>query len=347
MRKIPVVVVAGFLGAGKTTLLNHLLAHSLDARIAVVVNDFGAIGIDAMLVGAGADALLPVGNGCLCCTTDADGLAPLLDRLVRRRDEVDVILIEASGIAEPGTLIRLILDAANPHAVFGGLVEVVDAVEFEAVRRRHPELDRHVELADLLVLNKIDRVDPGRVWRVRRLLRAANGRAPIVPVKDGALDPQLLFDVAIVPGRQLMLGAHDDDPQADHSDHADHADHARHLHAGYDALDFTSDEPMDPQRLRELLDARPSGLYRMKGFVHFAVPGHRQRFELHTVGRYIAFRRGRWPAGEPRRTSLVLIGSGMDEAALRAELKACVADENSRTDPDAMLPVLRYTLDSS
>ncbi|GAA1862012.1 GTP-binding protein [Pseudonocardia ailaonensis] len=322
------VVVAGFLGSGKTTLLNHLLGNSLDARIGVVVNDFGAVGIDAMLVG-GADAMVSLGNGCLCCAVGEEGVAPLLERLSRRRDELDVIVIEASGIAEPGTLVQLVLEAANPHLVFGGLIEVIDAAEYEATSRRHPQLEKHVGLADLLVLNKVDRVDPGKVWRVRRLLREANATAPIVPATHGDVDPRLLFDIEVVPGRQLMLG--------------ERTDHADHLHAAYDSVSFTSDEPMDPQRLRDLLDGRPAGVYRVKGIVAFGVPGHRERYVLHTVGRYVRFRKTRWPAGEPRRTSLVLIGSGIDAAGLGKELAACVADGESRTDPDAMLPVLRYT----
>ncbi|MCF7550246.1 GTP-binding protein [Pseudonocardia sp. WMMC193] len=333
MRRIPVVVVAGFLGSGKTTLLNHLLARSGGARIAVVVNDFGAVGIDAMLV-SGSGGTISLDNGCLCCAVGEDGVGPVLDRLVRDdRDGPDVIVIEASGIAEPGTLVQMVLAAGNPRLVFGGLVEVVDAVEFEALLRRHPTVEKHVGLADLLVLNKVDRADPGKVWRVRRLLRELNDAAPIVPATHSAVDPRLLFDITVVPGRQLMLG--------EAIDHAD--DHAAHLHATYDSVSFTSDEPLDPQRLRDLLDRRPAGVYRIKGVVAFGVPGHRQRYVLHTVGRYVRFRRTRWAAGEPRRTSLVLIGSGIDTAAIRAELAACVVDGDSRTDPDAMLPVMRYT----
>jgi G3E family GTPase len=318
------VVVAGFLGSGKTTLLNHLLAHSGDARVGVVVNDFGAVGIDAMLVGGGAGTIA-LDNGCLCCAVGEDGVGPVLERLVR--DDIDVIVIEASGIAEPGTLVRLVLEAANPNLVFGGLVEVVDAVEFEDLLRRHPTVEKHVGLADLLVLNKVDRADPGKVWRVRRLLRELNAAAPIVPATHADVDPRLLFDVEIVPGRQLMLGE---------------STHAEHLHAAYESVSFTSDAPLDPQRLRDLVDRRPAGVYRIKGVVAFGVPGHRQRYVLHTVGRYVRFRRTRWGTGEPRRTSLVLIGAGIDAAATRKELAACVADADSRTDPDAMLPVLRY-----
>lgn len=334
-RKIPVVVLAGFLGAGKTTLLNHLLATGGDARIGVVVNDFGSVGIDAMRLAGQAGEVVGLGNGCLCCEVGEDGVAGVLDNLTRRRDEIDVIVIEASGIAEPGTLVQLVLDGLGRHLSFGGLVEVVDVAEFEATRLRHPQLDRHVGLADLVVLNKIDRVDPGTLWRVRRLCRTANPRAPIVPVRDGAVDPALLFDIEIVPGRQLMLGEQVREPGDDHE---------AHLHAGYQSLTFGCDEPLDAARLQDLLDARPSGLYRIKGSVRFAAAPGRERWDLHTVGRYVRFRRTRWDSGEPHRTTLVLIGTGLDEAALDRALRACVAGDGDRRDTDALLPVARYAV---
>ena len=337
-------MLAGFLGAGKTTLLNHLLSAAGDARIGVVVNDFGAVGIDAMRLAGQAGGIVGLGNGCLCCEVGEDGVGALLGRLAARRDELDAIVIEASGIAEPGTLVQLVLDAvstkpAQPnvrtarHLVFGGLVEIVDAAEFLDVRTRHRQLDRHVGLADLVVLNKIDRVDPGTLWQVRRLCREANRRAPIVPVSDGAVDPELLFDNEVVPGRQLMLGETVDEGADDHE---------QHLHAGYESVSFVCDEPLDASRLQGLLDGRPAGLYRIKGSVRFAAAPSRDRWDLHTVGRYVRFRRTRWDAGEPRRTTLVLIGTGLERDAVLRDLHGCVADGDSRTDPDALLPVLRF-----
>ena len=325
------MVLAGFLGSGKTTLLNHLLVAGGDARIGVVVNDFGAVGIDAMRLAGQAGGVVGLGNGCLCCEVGEGGVAEVLDRLARRRDELDVVVIEASGIAEPGTLVQLVLDGLGRHLSFGGLVEVVDAAEFEASRRVHPQLDKHVSLADLVVLNKIDRVGPGPLWRVRRLCREANPRAPIVPVRDGAVDPALLFDIEVVPGRQLMLG-----------EQVDEGDEDTHLHVGYQSVSFVCDEPLDAGRLQDLLDARPSGLYRIKGSVRFAAAPARERWDLHTVGRYVRFRRTRWDDGEPRRTTLVLIGTGLDEAALERSLRGCVAAADDRRDPDALLPVHRY-----
>ena len=338
MRKpIPVLVLAGFLGSGKTTLLNHLLGRSLGRRIGVIVNDFGSVGVDAMLVGGQASGMVSVGNGCLCCVTDEQGIAPMLEQLARPAADIDVIVIEASGIAEPGALVQLVLGARHPGTVFGGLVEVVDAAEFEATRVRHPDLDRHVELADLIVLNKADRVDAEVLARVSGLCREINGQAPVVPCVNGAVNPAMLFDIEVVPGRQLLLGQHDD---SDHSGDGDHADHSGHLHAAYQAVSFLTDKPVDPRRLVALIDDRPPGVYRVKGFVHFGVTGHRQRFGLHAVGRYLRFDRSAWPRNEPRRTGLELIGSGIDPGALRDALRACERTEPA--DPDSMLAVMRY-----
>ena len=323
-RRIPVLVLAGFLGAGKTTLLNHLLAHSADVRIGVIVNDFGSIGIDAMLVGGQADGVVPLGNGCLCCAVGEEGVGPLLEKLAGPSSEVDVIVIEASGIAEPGALVQQVLTAGTARTTFGGLVQIVDAAEFETTRGKHPQVEGHVGLVDLIVLNKADRVDPAK------LCREANGRAPIVPASHGVVDPGLLFDIRVVPGRQLMLAGAVDD-------------HATHLHAAYEAVEFLTERPLDPQRFVDLLDRRPAGTYRVKGFVDFGVAGHRQRFGLHAVGRYLRFDRTSWPRGEPRRTGLEFIGSGVDADALRTALRACERDEPA--EPEDMLAVLRYTFD--
>jgi G3E family GTPase len=328
-----VLVLAGFLGSGKTTLLNHLLAHSMDVRIGVIVNDFGSVGVDAMLIGGHADGVISLGNGCLCCAVGERGVGPLLDQLAGRASSVDVIVIEASGIAEPGALVQLVLGWANPRLTFGGLVEVVDAAEYERSRDRHPELDRHLALADLVVLNKADRVTEAGLARVGELCRAANRRAPLVVATHGVLDPALLFDVRLVHGRQLMLGQYATESSAD--------DHAHHLHSRYELINFRTDRPLDPRRFVEFLDRRQEGVYRIKGVAYFGVTGYRQRFVVHAVGRYLRFHRSPWPRDQRLATALELIGTGMDRAALLAALA-----ETERAEPadqDSILAVLRYT----
>lgn len=119
-KPVPVVVLAGFLGSGKTTLLNHLLRQSRGTRIGAVVNDFGAIEIDAMTVAGQVDSMVSLGDGCLCCAVDTSELDEYLGRLSRPDLRIDVIVIEASGLAEPQELIRMILASDNPDIVYGG-----------------------------------------------------------------------------------------------------------------------------------------------------------------------------------------------------------------------------------
>ncbi|MFH0242036.1 CobW family GTP-binding protein [Streptomyces sp. HK10] len=345
-KRIPVVVLAGFLGSGKTTLLNHFLAHSGGTRIGVVVNDFGSIEIDAMSVAGQVDSMISLGNGCLCCAVDTSDLDTMLERLARPSARIDVIVVEASGLAEPETLIRMILSSAEENIVYGGLVEVVDAVEFDGTRARHPELERHVAMADLVVLNKADRAGEEELSALTGELRGIGRGVPVVRAFHGRVDPELLFDPrprddGAQGTRQLSF----EDVWAEirEGGHGCGEGHDEHFHAAYQSVEFTTGEPMDPRRLMEFLDGRPGGLYRIKGFVHFGVPGHREKYGLHAVGRFLRFNPGPWGSGEPRLTQLVLIGSGIDADAVRGELASCAATGSpEEAGPDSMWGVLRY-----
>ncbi|MEU4096597.1 GTP-binding protein [Streptomyces sp. NPDC026673] len=344
-QRIPVVVLAGFLGSGKTTLLNHLLRSSGGTRIGAIVNDFGSINIDALSVAGQVDSMVALDNGCLCCAVDAAELDEMLARLSRPQARIDVIVIEASGLAEPQGMIRMLLASTDPAITYGGLVEVVDAAEFEAVRARHPELDRHVRAADLVVLNKTDRVGAADRDRVRDALAAAAPGTPVVEAAHGRVDPALLFDprpraAEEAEARQLSFEELFADDGHGH-EHAD-GDHSGHLHAAYESVEFVSEAPLHPRRLMDFLDDRPEGLYRMKGFVRFAAPAHRQKYTLHVVGGFLRFLPSPWTRGESRATRLVMIGTGLDADALRKRLDACVADPAEELPEDAMLGVLRY-----
>lgn len=194
LQQIPVVVLAGFLGSGKTTLLNHLLGAGDGTRIGAVVNDFGSIEIDAMTVAGQVDSMVSLGNGCLCCAVDTSELDTYLERLARPAARIDVIVIEASGLAEPQELIRMILASDNDRIVYGGLIEVVDAAEFDATRARHPELDRHVGIADIVVLNKTDRLDGAALQTLRDTLADLAPGRPVICTAYGRVDPELFFD---------------------------------------------------------------------------------------------------------------------------------------------------------
>ncbi len=339
--RVPVIILAGFLGSGKTTLLNHLLRNSGGVRVGVVVNDFGSVNIDALAVAGQVDSMISLGNGCLCCAVDTSDMDGMLARLTRPAAGIDVIVIEASGLAEPRELIRMVLASDAPRISYGGLVEVVDGVEFPATRARHPQLDAHLRHADLVVLNKTDRLgDDARRALLGTIGEIAPG-TPVLTTAHGRIDPELLFDRGRRPfpeptARQLSF----DDIRAD--DHDCHGDHDGHLHAAYDSVTFATELPVNPRGLMEFLEHRPAGVYRIKGDVHFGAPGHTHKYALHTVGDYLRFRRTRWAAGEERATRLVLIGTGIDADAVERELRLRTRDERPADDPHRMMPVLRY-----
>ncbi|WP_436495429.1 CobW family GTP-binding protein [Actinokineospora sp. HUAS TT18] len=317
---IPVIVVAGFLGSGKTTMLNHLLTSRTGTRIGVIVNDFGRVNIDAMTVAAQVDSMVTLGNGCLCCVVDVSDLDAMLDRLATPDAPVDVIVIEASGLAEPPAMVRLVLNSTNPHVTYGGLVEVVDAAEFESTRLRHPQLDKHLRYADLVLLNKMDRAEPG----VLDLVRSLSHGVPVVPVEHGRVDPALLFEPA---GRS--------DAAWQQLSFDDLIDREPHLHAEYETTTFTSAQPLNPTRFAAFLTDRPAGLYRMKGYVHF---GEGQQFSVQTVGPYISVH----PEAEPHGTQLVLIGAGLDLDLITKALTDAIEPDPDSVDPLDLLSVTRY-----
>ncbi|MBY8884873.1 GTP-binding protein [Streptomyces sp. PTM05] len=375
--RIPVMILAGFLGAGKTTLLNHLLRNSGGTRIGVVVNDFGAVNIDALSVAGQVDSMVTLGNGCMCCAVDAGDLDDMLRKLTRPGAGIDVVVIEASGLAEPRELIRMLLASGNQRISYGGLVELVDGAEFESTRERHPELDAHLRCADLIVLNKTDRVDATGRERLLGHLNAVAPDTPVVTAAHGRVDPELLFDRHRRPAREPAVrqlsfddlrtgtdaegGGHGHD--GEHGQHGqEQHGHEAHPHAAYQTMSYTSELPVDPRAFMDFMDTRPPGVFRIKGFVHFGAPGQDEKYALHTVGNYLRFRSTPWRRSEPRLTRLVFIGSGIDTDALTKGLEAC-ADQPPAADPplaatdqllatdrppaaDAyphrMMPVLRY-----
>ncbi|MFJ8077510.1 CobW family GTP-binding protein [Streptomyces sp. NPDC096176] len=343
--QIPVVVLAGFLGSGKTTLLNHLLRTSRGTRIGAIVNDFGSIEIDAMTVaGQLGDSTVSLGNGCLCCAVDASELDVFLDKLTRPAAGLDVIVIEASGLAEPQELVRMLLASDNERIVYGGLVEVVDAAEFERTRERHPEIDRHLAVADLVVLNKADRIDEAAQRRLREQITALTERAAVMWASYGRVDAELFFEPRPRTERVGQLSF--EDLYDDHEGHdpAGDGSHDGHLHAAYESASFTAGEPLHPRRLLDFLDSRPEGLYRIKGFVDFGALDPRNRYAVHSVGRFLRFYPQPWPPGDTQRqTQLVLIGSGINVDTLLGELDAArLTGPDDVPDEHSLWGVLRY-----
>lgn len=309
---IPVLAVAGHLGAGKTTLLNHLLRNSSGARIGALVNDFGAVNIDAMLVAGQVDAMASLAGGCICCVTEDGEVAEMLGKLAAVKPKLDLIVVEASGVAEPPALARTIMAVDDKRFHYAGLVLVVDATQ-------PAELGHGARVADLVVLNKASVAADLDAVSVQ--VRELNPGVPLVPTDFARIDPRLLIDPAPRPLRAQMS-----------FDELLH-DHHEHDHPVYQSVAFGSETPLNPRQFMALLRNRPQGLYRAKGFVDFG-PGHRYLLQL--VGGSVRFEKQRRSG-----TELVFIGTDIDTAALREALRAC-ADEPA--DDQAILGVLKYVV---
>ncbi|MBI3225597.1 MAG: GTP-binding protein [Mycolicibacterium cosmeticum] len=309
---VPVLAVAGHLGAGKTTLLNHLLRNSSGTRIGALVNDFGAVNIDAMLVAGQVDAMAALSNGCICCVTEDGEVAEMLGKLAAVKPRLDLIVVEASGVAEPPALARTIMAVDDKRFHYAGLVLVVDATA-------PAELGHGVRVADLVVLNKASAATD--LDAVCDAVRTLNPGVPLVPTEFARIDPQLLIDPAPRPLRAQMS-----------FDELAHDDH-HHAHPTYQSIEFRADTPLNPRLFMALLRDRPQGLYRAKGFVDF---GPKHRYLLQLVGGSVRFEKQR-RAG----TELVFIGTDVDTAALHAALQDCTTEP---ADEAAILGVLKYVV---
>ncbi|MBJ7463847.1 MAG: GTP-binding protein [Mycolicibacterium sp.] len=313
---VPVLALAGFLGAGKTTLLNHLLRNSRGVRIGALVNDFGAVNIDAMFVAGQVDAMASLSNGCICCAVDASEAAEMLGRLAAVRPALDLIVVEASGIAEPPVLARTIATAGDDRFHYAGLVLVVDAAQ-------PAELGHGVRVADLVVLNK---ATDGDADAVAAAVRAENPRVPLVCTDFARVDPALLID-APVKRRERPAQLSLDELLLEDDHH--------HEHPEYQSVEFSADTPLNPRRFLAFLQDRPVGLYRAKGFVDFGDGG---RYSVQLVGSSLRFEK-RGAAG--RGTTLVLIGTGIDVDAVSSALQDCTREP---ADENAMLGVHKYVV---
>jgi G3E family GTPase len=207
---VPAVAVAGFLDAGKTTLVNHLLRHPT-ARVGVIVNDFGDINIDAGLVTGQIDEPVSIAGGCVCCLSDGGSLETALQKLTNPKLRLDVILIEASGIADPLTLRHLVRFSGIERVRPGGVIDIVDAVEYFHTIDTGSLAPTRFAAATLVVLNKTDRLDPqtreDTLARIERRVRERNPYAHIIRTHHGRIDPALVFDAAIreEPADELPL----------------------------------------------------------------------------------------------------------------------------------------------
>jgi G3E family GTPase len=321
VQAIPVIGLTGHLGAGKTSLLNHVL-RSPGARIGVIINDFGDLNVDAMLVTGQIDEPASIAGGCICCLPDEGGIDDALTKLTDPRLNLDAVIVEASGLADPVAVARIIGFSGVAGVRYGGLIDVIDAAtHFDTVDTNHV-LPARYGVASLVVVNKLDQLPRSDrtaiLKRVERRVRERNPRATVVGAVGGQIDPALLYDVTESrdePGqlslRELLVDA-TANPMANGHDH-------HHLHV--DSVTTTSDGEVDPGALIDLLEDPPAGVYRLKGAVVMRYRAATPTFAINLVGTAIHIANA--PPGISA-NCLVAIGLRLDTDAVRARLNAAL-----------------------
>ena len=339
----PVTVVTGFLGAGKTTLLNHLLRQPALARTAVLVNEFGEIGLDHMLVEKLDDNTVLLNAGCLCCTVRGDLARVLRDMLPRaRRDEIARIVIETTGLADPVPILATLMTDPVAAAAYrlDGIVTLVDAVNGAAQLDNHDEAVRQVAVADRLILSKSDLADTSDL---RARLHTLNPGAPIAEASHGAIDPAFILNAGLfnpaskTPDVAAWLNAAAFDDAHDHHHH-DPNRHDTRISAFCVTLDQPLSWPALALWLEMLVQARGEHLLRIKGILN--LQGHDRPIAIHAVRHMLhpPVKLAAWPENDPRTSRLVFITSDLPRAIIEDGLRAF---QNAAATPPPPPPPVR------
>ncbi|MDT5219840.1 MAG: hypothetical protein QOF15_1945 [Mycobacterium sp.] len=317
---IPVIALTGHLGAGKTTLLNHLL-RCPDTRIGVIINDFGELNVDAGLVAGQIDEPASIAGGCICCLPDGGGLEDALRKLADPARRLDAIIVEASGLADPVAIARIIGFSEVVGVRAGGLVDVVDAANhFDTVDCTQLPPARY-GAASLIVVNKLDQVPENDrsavVRRVQQRVSQRNPQVQVVGTTGGRVDPALLFDASET---WATSATPEDAGQLSFRELLLDSDHA-HDHVRADAVTVSSTGCVDAEALLDLLEQPPSGVYRLKGVVAVRQRAGVRTYVVNLVGSAIDIRKA------PARAvpnSLVAIGMNLDCEDVRIKLEKSV-----------------------
>jgi G3E family GTPase len=341
VEKIPVTVLTGYLGAGKTTLLNRILSEPHGKKYAVIVNEFGEIGIDNDLIVGADEEVFEMNNGCICCTVRGD-LIRIIDGLMRRKGKFDAIIVETTGLADPAPVAQTFFVDENvgKKARLDAVVTVADAKWLRDRLRDAPEAKNQIAFADVILLNKTDLVTPEELREIEARIRGINPYAKLhrteraqIPLNEvlgqNAFDLERILDIE---PEFLKADGHDHDHDHHHGHDHDHG----HSHGGLkhyhdedmQSISLSNDKALDPDKffpwVQNLVQIEGPNILRSKGILSFK--DDPQRFAFQGVHMMLDGDHQRdWRADEPRLSRIVFIGRNLPEEKIRTGFESCVA----------------------